>query len=284
MTPIQPPAPTCALARYAVIGHPVAHSKSPAIHARFALACGQAMQYDALLAPLDGFRDCVTQFRQAGGLGANVTLPFKLEAYTLADELSARAQAAGAVNTLRFDGTHIFGDNTDGIGLVTDILKNAQYNINGKRVLMLGAGGAARGALLPLLQQKPSQIVIANRTLAHAQALVQTFSEHGLAHILASDFTALEGRFDFIINATSASLQASVPPISPHLLGQGSLAYDMMYAAQPTVFMQWASQTGAKVRDGLGMLVEQAAQAFAVWRGITPDTADVYAALRAELQ
>ncbi len=276
--------PTLPLARYALIGHPVAHSKSPAIHTKFALACGQAMQYEALLAPLDGFRDCVAQFRRAGGLGANVTLPFKLEAYALADELSARAQAAGAVNTLRFDGTHIFGDNTDGIGLVTDILQRVQFSISGKRVLLLGAGGAARGALLPLLEQNPDQIIIANRTLTHAQALVQQFAQHSPVQILAREFAALDGRFDLIINATSASLQASLPPISPHLLGQGSLAYDMMYAAQPTVFMQWASQTGADVRDGLGMLVEQAAQAFALWRGMLPNTAEVYAALRAELQ
>jgi shikimate dehydrogenase len=274
------------LARYAVIGNPVAHSKSPAIHARFAAACGQVMTYEALLAPLDGFRACVQQFRAAGGLGANVTLPFKVEAFDLADELSPRAQAAGAVNTLRFDAGRIFGDNTDGIGLVTDIRDNAGFDIAGKRVLLLGAGGAARGAVLPLLQQNPSRIVIANRTPANAQALVRQFADvrQGQGKIEAQSFEALSGRFDLIINASSASLQASLPPLSVQLLDQTTLAYDMMYAAQPTVFMQWASQIGASVRDGLGMLVEQAAQAFELWRGVKPDTATVYAALRGELK
>ena len=279
--------------RYAVIGNPVAHSKSPAIHARFAAACGQAMKYEALLAPLDGFRACVQQFRESGGLGANVTLPFKVEAFELASQLSPRAQAAGAVNTLCFDGGHILGDNTDGIGLVIDIRENAQFDIAGKRVLLLGAGGAARGAVLPLLQQHPSQIVIANRTLANAQALVRQCASLGQNQnqnqnqsqpaIEACSFEALSGRFDLIINASSASLQASLPPLSLQLLDQATLAYDMMYAARPTVFMQWASQTGASVRDGLGMLVEQAAQAFELWRGVKPDTAAVYTALRGEL-
>ena len=268
--------------RYAVIGNPIAHSKSPEIHAQFAAQTGQHMSYERLLAPLDGFAASVQAFIAQGGKGANVTLPFKLEAYALATQLSARAQAAGAVNTLRFDGGQILGDNTDGVGLVADIVRNAGVSVRGKRVLLLGAGGAARGVILPLLLEHPAQLVIANRTAARAEALAQQFAAHG--NVVASDFAALDGQFELIINATSASLAAALPPISAALFGRGTLAYDMMYGKLPTVFMQFAAAQGASVRDGLGMLVEQAAEAFLVWRGVRPDTAPVFAALRAALQ
>ena len=280
-------------ARYAVIGNPVAHSKSPAIHAQFAAACAQAMHYTTLLAPLDGFRQTVLEFRDAGGRGANVTLPFKQEAFALADSLTPRAQAAGAVNALRFDGMQILGDNTDGVGLVRDIVHNAGIALSGKRVLLLGAGGAARGALLPLLAEEPAQLLIANRTPANAEALLVQAREFLIAlpawpSLAACSFAALAdqqgGAFDVIINATSASLQHSLPPLPAQVVGRQTLAYDMMYGAQPTVFIQWAAGHGAQVRDGLGMLVEQAAEAFLLWRGVRPDTAAVYAQLRQTLQ
>jgi shikimate dehydrogenase len=268
--------------KYVVIGNPVAHSKSPEIHARFALQTGEDISYERLAAPLDGFAQTVADFMDGGGRGANVTVPFKLEAYALATELSVRAQAAGAVNTLRFTGDVIFGDNTDGVGLVTDILHNAGVTLHGKRLLLLGAGGAARGVLLPLLEQQPAELVIANRTLDKATLLVQEFSApHGVLRACAYD--ALAGGFDVIINATSASLDHALPPLQGAAFAAGSLAYDMMYGRDATPFMRFAAGHGAVVRDGLGMLVEQAAESFFVWRGVRPDTTPVHAALRALL-
>lgn len=267
--------------RYAVIGHPVAHSKSPEIHARFAEQTMQEMVYERLLAPLDGFAATVHRFVQQGGKGANVTLPFKLEAYALATQLTQRAQAAGAVNTLKFDGGAILGDNTDGVGLVADISRNAGIGLTGKRILLLGAGGAARGVILPLLESHPADLVIANRTKSKATALAQQFIAHG--NILASDFAALRGPFDIIINATSASLSNDMPAVPVSAFSGDTLAYDMMYAKAPTVFMQFAALHRAAVRDGLGMLVEQAAESFYLWRGVRPDTATVFAELRANL-
>ncbi len=294
--------------RYVVIGNPVAHSKSPQIHAAFARQTGEAVAYDRLLAPVDGFAAAVQGFIAAGGCGANVTVPFKLEAFALADELSARAQAAGAVNTLRFDrageGARILGDNTDGVGLVRDIVVNAGVAVAGARVLLLGAGGAARGVILPLLAEAPAAIVIANRTLARADELVAQFAaadvagrsdvsdapgapgapgSAGSSRLSSSRFEDLCGAFDIVINATSASLSSELPPVPLAVFGAGSLAYDMMYGAQPTVFLQLAAQQGAHVRDGLGMLVEQAAESFFVWRGVRPDTAPVHDELRAQL-
>lgn len=267
--------------RYAVIGHPVAHSKSPDIHARFASQTGQNIFYERLLAPLSGFVDTVHSFMREGGRGANVTVPFKLEAHAMATSLTARAKAAGAVNTLRFDGDAILGDNTDGIGLVADIVRNAGISLHGKRILLLGAGGAARGVVLPLLEQQPAELVIANRTVQKAEELAQQFNAHGV--VRACSFAALDTSFDVVINATSASLAAEVPPIAPAVFGAGALAYDMMYGKEPTVFMCFASQHGAAVRDGLGMLVEQAAESFFVWRGVRPDTGPVLGTLRAAL-
>lgn len=272
--------------QYCVIGNPVAHSKSPWIHTHFAAQTAQTMEYSVLLAPLAGFAASVAALRQAGGKGANVTVPFKLEAFALATQLTARAQLAGAVNTLKFEGQHILGDNTDGVGLVNDIVRNAVIAIRGKRVLLLGAGGAARGALLPLLSEQPRELVIANRTVSKAQQLLALAQQHAAASTLlsASDWAGLSGKFDIIINATSASLQDEVPPISASLFDHASLAYDMMYGAQPTAFLRFAQSRGALLRDGLGMLVEQAAEAFYLWRGVRPETAGVLAQLRHELE
>jgi shikimate dehydrogenase len=266
--------------RYCVIGNPVAHSKSPAIHAAFAVQTGHDLQYEKRLAPLDGFVATVRELVAAGYKGANVTVPFKLEAAALADTLSERARAAGAVNTLSFTAAGIAGDNTDGAGLVNDIVRNAGVAIAGRRVLLLGAGGAARGAILPLLEQRPQQLVIANRTAATAEALAASFGGHGVP-VAACQFAALEGRFDVVINATSASLAGAMPALPPQVFGRDTLALDMMYAADPTPFMQFATAHGATSRDGLGMLVEQAAEAFFVWRGVRPPTAAILAAMRA---
>lgn len=269
------------LDRYVVIGNPIAHSKSPLIHGNFAVQTAQQMDYRHLLAPLDGFFDAVQDFRQAGGKGANVTVPFKLEAFALATELTPRAQAAGAVNTLKFDGERILGDNTDGIGLVADIVRNAGASLAGKRVLLLGAGGAARGVILPLLAELPAQLMIANRTLSKAEALAD-MAHHG--NVAACEFSMLSGQFDVIINATSASIQDEVPPVPAGIFAAGSLAYDMMYGSKPTAFLRFASSHGATPRDGLGMLVEQAAEAFHLWRGVRPLTQQVFADLRKAME
>jgi shikimate dehydrogenase len=267
--------------RYVVIGNPVAHSKSPDIHARFAAQTGQHIVYERLLAPLDGFAATVAEFIAAGGKGANVTVPFKLDACTLATELTARASAAGAVNTLCFNNGKIVGDNTDGVGLVNDIVRNAGIAMHGKRILLLGAGGAARGVILPILGQQPAELVIANRTASKAEDLAKQFAGQG--NITACTFNALRGGFDMIVNATSASLTSELPPVPPGVFRAVALAYDMMYGKDPTIFMRHALQQGAAVRDGLGMLVEQAAEAFFTWRGVRPETAGVLAELRAGL-
>lgn len=267
---------------YAVIGNPVAHSRSPEIHARFAAQTGQELSYERLPAPLQSFRAVVLSFIANGGKGANVTLPFKLEAYALADRLTERARLAGAVNTLKFEEGGILGDNTDGAGLVRDIVRNAGIALTGRRVLLLGAGGAARGALPPLLEQHPAELVLTNRTHARARELATQFAAYG--NLTATGYAGLRGVFDVVINATSASLAADLPPLPADIFVPTTLAYDMMYGSQPTVFMEFARRHGAIVRDGLGMLIEQAAESFFLWRGVWPQTADVSAALRAQLQ
>lgn len=271
-----------AIDQYVVIGNPIAHSKSPAIHAQFAAQTQQAIRYERMLAPLDDFAGTVKKFMLDGGRGANVTVPFKLEAYRYATELTPRARASGAVNTLKFEADHILGDNTDGVGLVRDIVHNADIELAGRRILLLGAGGAARGVILPMLAEDPAELVIANRTAARAHELVKEFADQSVS-LVASNFAELSGQFDIIINATSASLSAALPDITSTLLGRQTFVYDMMYAAQPSVFMQWAAEQGATVRDGLGMLVEQAAESFFLWRGVRPDTGPVYELLRAQI-
>lgn len=267
--------------RYVVIGNPIAHSKSPEIHTFFATQTHQSLSYERLLAPLDAFATTVRTFIDQGGKGANVTVPFKLEAYALATELTERAQAAGAVNTLKFLGqNHILGDNTDGVGLVTDIVRNAGIVMKGRRVLLLGAGGAARGAILPILKESPTELVIANRTISKAEALAEQFAQHG--KVRASDFHSLSGTYDIVINATSSSLAAEMPPVPAQIFSSQVFAYDMMYAKEPTVFLDFAARHGASVRDGLGMLIEQAAEAFYLWRGVRPNTSPVFDQLRAK--
>jgi shikimate dehydrogenase len=262
--------------RYAVFGHPIAHSKSPLIHAAFARQTGQDMAYEAILAPLDGLAASVAAFVAAGGRGANVTVPFKEEAFRLARRLSARAERAGAVNTLSFAGGDIVGDNTDGAGLVADLTRNLKQTLAGRRILLLGAGGAARGVIAPLLDQQPAGLVIANRTHSRAEELAALFGHD----IRATTFEALETPFDLVINATAASLAGELPPLSPRLFTANTLAYDMMYG-RDTPFLAFARAHGAATADGLGMLVEQAAEAFHLWRGVRPDTAPVIASLRA---
>ncbi|AVZ80155.1 shikimate dehydrogenase [Zoogloeaceae bacteirum Par-f-2] len=269
--------------RYAVVGNPVAHSKSPLIHAAFAAQTGQALVYEALLAPLDGFAATVAAFRAAGGLGLNVTVPFKLDAFALADRLSPRAEAAGAVNTLAFERGDIYGDNTDGCGLVRDLTQNLGWSLSGRRILLLGAGGAARGALLPLLIEQPAALVIANRTESRAVELADRFRTQARDTLLhACSFDALSGSsFDVVINATAASLAAQSPALPEGLYAPGALAYDMMYGKDETPFMRAARSAGAAVvADGLGMLVEQAAESFFLWRGVRPHTRAVLATLR----
>lgn len=267
---------------YCVFGNPVSHSKSPAIHAAFAAQTAQDISYERRLAPLDGFADAVRQFIAMGGKGANVTVPFKLDACALADSLTPRARAAGAVNTLSFKGGAIAGDNTDGAGLLRDIEHNAGVALEGRRVLLVGAGGAARGVILPLLGGRPAELVIANRTCATAEALALQFTPLAApgVPVRACGFDVLEAGFDIVINATSASLNGALPPLPPAVFGSHTLALDMMYGAAPTVFMQFAAGHGARVRDGLGMLVEQAAEAFFVWRGVRPETAALLARMR----
>jgi shikimate dehydrogenase len=269
--------------KYCVIGNPIAHSKSPDIHAAFAAATGQDISYERCLAPLDGFADTVRDLVAQGYRGANVTLPFKLEAAALATRLEERARLAGAVNTLRFEGNEIVGDNTDGPGLVADIVKNAGVPLTGKRVLLLGAGGAARGVILPFLDEKPEAIVIANRTRATADALVDHFAGHVAyaGQISACGFADIAGPFDVVVNATSASLSADLPPVPASAFRAGTLALDMMYGKDLTPFMAFAASHGSTVRDGLGMLVEQAAEAFFTWRGVRPETSALLARMRA---
>lgn len=268
---------------YCVFGNPVAHSKSPVIHAAFARLAGHALRYEARLAPADDFAGSLGAFLAEGGKGCNITVPFKEQAWALAAVRSRRAEKAGAVNTLLSgkDG-RLYGDNTDGVGLVRDLVQNAGVALAGKRVLVLGAGGAVRGVLSPLLAEKPERLVVANRTASKAEALAALFADEGA--ISGTGFTGLAGQqFDVVINGTSASLQGDLPPLPADVLAPGAFAYDMMYGAQPTVFLQWAAAHGAHTRDGLGMLVEQAAEAFFIWRNVRPPTAGVLAELRAAL-
>ncbi len=273
---------------YAVFGNPIAHSKSPLIHAEFARQTGQEMVYAALLAPLDGFREAVSAFRAHGGRGANVTVPFKEQAYALATRLTARAQAAGAVNTLQFEATGMLGDNTDGAGLVRDLVVNLEFSLADKRILLMGAGGAARGVILPLLEQQPASVFVVNRTSARAVELVNHFRSleggapgfrFAASGLQGGGYESLAGAFDLVVNATAASLAGDLPPLPEDVFAPNALAYDMMYG-KDTPFLAFARARGARTADGLGMLVEQAAAAFELWRGVRPQTAPVIQLLR----
>jgi len=269
--------------QYAVIGNPVGHSLSPAIHAEFARATGQDISYGRLLAPLDAFGAAALKFRDEGGMGLNVTLPFKQAAWQLADTHSPGALEAGAVNTLSFKGGRIAGANTDGIGLTRDLTDNLGCPVRSRRVLLMGAGGAVYGVMGPLLRELPELVVVANRTLDKAVALVahfemlQKFAARG---VTARPYGALPGaRFDIVINATSAGLADVMPPLPRDVFAPGALAYEMVYGRQ-TLFMRFATECGARAADGLGMLVEQAAESFFIWRGVRPETKPVIQLLR----
>ena len=273
-------------ARYAVIGNPIAHSKSPRIHAMFAESLGQTIDYEKRLSPLDDFAGELQRFRSVGGVGANVTVPFKQQAFALARAASLRAQQAGAANFLMWCDDHWFCDNTDGAGMVRDIEVNLQQPFKGKSVLLIGAGGAARGVLGPLLLREPSRVVVVNRTAERAVELVAPYLQS--YPVQAQTIVALitrSARFDIVINATSSSLRDALPlPANAEIFASDSLAYDMMYGKEPTAFMKWALAQGAtRVSDGLGMLVEQAAESYVQWRGSLPSTATIIALLRAEL-
>lgn len=271
---------------YCVMGHPVEHSKSPWIHTRFAALTGEALRYEKRLIALDGFAEGVRAFRAEGGRGCNVTVPFKFESPRLVDRLTPRAALAQAANTLRFDGEASLGDNTDGIGFVQDVQRNAGVALAGRDVLIAGAGGAASGVLGPVLEAKPRRVVVANRTVAKAQALVARHAALATGHgvqLEACALDAIAGDFHLVANATAASLSSAGVPVAASVLKPGALAIDMMYGPAAAPFVQWANAQGAVGRDGLGMLVEQAAEAFLVWRGVRPPSAQVLAELRATM-
>jgi shikimate dehydrogenase len=269
--------------QYAVFGNPINHSKSPVIHRQFAEQTGQDLHYAKQLVAVDAFVETAQTFFAEGGKGLNVTVPFKIEAFAFAQQLTPRAQCAGAVNTLAMqaNGT-ILGDNTDGIGMVHD-MHNLGWELRGKRILIVGAGGAVRGIMQPVLAEHPSQVVIANRTVSKAEELAVHFHDSG--DVKAKSFDALSGeQFDIVINGTSASLSGDLPPLPHGLLRPNASCYDLMYGAEPTVFLQWAAEQGAlELADGLGMLVGQAAEAFYLWRQIRPEVVPVINALRRQL-
>ncbi len=284
MTASEPDSPDL----YCVLGNPVAHSRSPWIHARFAALTGQQLHYERLLAPLDGFESTLQAFLGRGGRGCNVTVPFKHEAAQCAHTASERVQLAGAANTLvaGADG-RLHADNTDGLGLVADIEAGAGVALAGRAVLLLGAGGAAAGALGPLLARRPRCVVVVNRTPARAEALVERHAalarQEGVA-LRAQPATQLApATFDVVINATASSLEGDEVPVAGQVLRPGGLAYDMMYGPAAEGFLAWAARHGAQGRDGLGMLVHQAAESFALWRGVRPPAVQVLAELRAAL-
>ena len=267
--------------RYVVAGNPVEHSQSPFIHAEFARQTGQSISYERLLVPLDAFETTLRAFAAGGAKGCNVTVPFKFDAFHAARRPTDRAALAQAANTLRFDADGWLADNTDGIGLVRDIEGHAAQTLAGQRVLLIGAGGASAGALGPLLGARPAELVVANRTLRNAQALVERHRAVAGATLLRAATLEACGRdFDVVVNASASSMQGAAVPVSPVVLAPGALALDMMYGAAAQPFLDWAAEHGARGRDGLGMLVEQAAAAFELWRGVCPATAPVLAALR----
>ena len=270
--------------RYAVFGNPVKHSKSPQIHSAFAQQTGQKLQYRAQCVELGDFAAAAERFFAQGGLGLNVTVPFKVDAFEFADRCSDRARRAGAVNTLAMqDDGVIYGDNTDGVGLVRDLSENLSWEVSDRRLLILGAGGAVRGILEPLLRHRPALLVIANRTVSRGQALAHEFAD--LGDVRACSFEALQGnQYDLVINATSSGLHGELPGLPDHLLSDRGCCYDLVYGSGPTPFMRWAAGHAAwAVADGLGMLVEQAAESFCIWRGVRPQARPVIEAMRVSL-
>ncbi len=268
---------------YAVIGNPIAQSKSPVIHTAFAQATGQAMVYSKIEAEIDGFARAALAFRNAGGRGLNITAPFKLDAFALATHPSERAQRAGAVNAIKFAGDQIFAENFDGVGLVTDIERNLGFTLKGKRLLILGAGGATRGVLGPLLALGPAHVRIANRDITKARSLAELFGQGDV--LSGCGYHEIDtSPFDLVVNATSSSLTGQSPPVQAHVFGPGCLAYDLSYGKGLTPFLRVARDAGAQVADGVGMLVEQAAEAFLWWRGVRPTTASVIEAIRVPLR
>ena len=272
--------------RYAVIGNPIVQSKSPMIHSAFAQVTGQDIDYGKLLCPLGEFSATVDAFRASGGRGMNVTAPFKLEAFAYATDLAPSAQMAGAVNAMKFEGDKVYAENFDGVGLLRDVVQNLSCPLHGRRVLILGAGGATRGALLPLLAEQPAELVIVNRTLAKAQELAALAQQHqtGQVPVQGLGYDAVQGAFDVVLNASSSSLTAELPPLPASVFAPGCLAYDLTYGKGLTPFLKLAHQAGVtRLADGVGMLAEQAAEAFAWWRGVRPDTAAVIAQLTVPL-
>lgn len=271
------------LGKYAVFGNPIHHSKSPRLHQAFAQQTGESIQYTAELVDVNNFSSAADAFFADGGQGLNVTVPFKIEALHYADTLTERAQVAGAVNTLINTGDDIVGDNTDGIGFVDDVTHNLQWPLTGKRILILGAGGAVRGLLGPLLEQQPAAITIANRTVAKAESLLGTLAQKtpSSCERHACHYDDVATPFELVINGTSASLHGELPRLSPKVITENTYCYDMMYGKEPTAFMQWAEQQGARsVADGLGMLVCQGAESFYQWRGVKPTAQPVITLLR----
>ena len=269
--------------QYRVVGNPIAHSKSPHIHMHFAKNTNRQMNYVYLVGDLETFEQQVKDFFNEGGKGMNVTAPFKERAFALCTNLSRRAQKAGAVNTLKqnSDGS-LFGDTTDGIGMVHDIKINNQQILKGKRVLIVGAGGAVRGVLESIFAEQPKEVIITNRTLSKAQTLVDLFADEAVPFSAVS-FADISGQFDLIINATSASISGASLPIPDAVIGANTWCYDMMYSKDSTIFLEWAKRLGAQGSDGLGMLVEQAAESFALWHGIRPNTDELMREMRAAL-
>lgn len=267
---------------YAVFGNPIKHSKSPQIHSLFARQTGITLNYQAIEVPINDFGEYVKSFFSQGGKGLNITVPFKEDAFSLCDSLTPCAELSGSVNTIWLDENKIYGDTTDGQGLINDLTINHDINLHKKSILILGAGGSVKAILEPLLGEKSEKIIIANRTLSRAEALVEKFSQQG--NLQACSFSELENQsFDLVINGTSLSLKGDLPPLPENIFKNNACCYDLMYSDMPTTFMQWSAKQGVtNVLDGLGMLVEQAAEAFKIWHGVIPDTAPVIKLLRSK--
>jgi shikimate dehydrogenase len=270
--------------RYALFGNPLGHSKSPRIHSAFAVETGEDVAYELIEAPLDGFRAAVDAFRSAGGRGGNVTLPFKVQAFEYATDCMERARLAGAVNCMKFERDRVYAENFDGVGLANDIQRNLGFPMRGKRVLLLGAGGAARGAMLPFLEAKPALLMVVNRTVSKATALGEQFGRFG--EVATGGYGDIGARtFDVVVNATSASLRGELPPVPPTAFGRGALAYDLVYGKGLSPFLRVARDAGAaRLAEGAGMLIEQAAEAWVWWRGVRPDTRAMIDSMSAALE